>query len=322
MILSVMMIFLLERILPASRTTKGVENSIQALYSAQSATENILTSLRQDNPGGVIGGNGNITLAASGESTSSGSRIIDSSNILPAVGKGNSEGDENWSIIGPRRPVQLQLNSTMLGDGSGIRIEFRLPQFGSSDIIAGTSSRTQPELVTDVVVGFSLSNGTTGLAMESECEPGEKKGFNSTFFNATSPLKKSLAEMCIKPTSGVAQKLSDYLTANPTFCTPTCTLKFSVLRTLKNINGEILPYVEYRVRGAGDIIAGKVEECFTKYKGILDLSCGPNFYLVNPIPTQTATIISEAQKAGFKKVITKSYDQLTTSEGLDFTVFQ
>ena len=51
MILSVMMIFLLERLLPASRTTKGIESSTQALYSAQSATENMLTNLRQDNPG-------------------------------------------------------------------------------------------------------------------------------------------------------------------------------------------------------------------------------------------------------------------------------
>ncbi len=99
MVLSMMMIFLLERILPASRTTKGVENSVQALYSAGTATENILTYLRQDNPGGVVSGTQNITLPSSGESTASGSRVIDSANILPAPGNGNSEGDSNWSTI-------------------------------------------------------------------------------------------------------------------------------------------------------------------------------------------------------------------------------
>ena len=99
MVLSMMMIFLLERILPASRTTKGVENSVQALYSAGTATENMLTFLRQDNPGGVISGQANRVLALNAESTASGSRIIDAANILPAPGNGNSEGDPNWSII-------------------------------------------------------------------------------------------------------------------------------------------------------------------------------------------------------------------------------
>ena len=54
MILSFMMIFLLERILPSSRTVRGIENSAQASYSARSATENILIQLRQDNPAGVV----------------------------------------------------------------------------------------------------------------------------------------------------------------------------------------------------------------------------------------------------------------------------
>ena len=210
----------------------------------------------------------------------------------------------------------------MLGNGNGIRIEFRLPQFGSIDTTAGMSPSTRIENTSEPLIGFSLSNGTIGITMDSGCTPGEKKGFDRDYINAPIPLKKSLGEVCVKVGAAPVQRLSVYLTSNTAFCNPTCTLKFSVLRALKNESGETLPYIEYRVRGAGDVSSSKTEECFTKYKSVPDVNCGNNFFLTNPIPTQTATIISEAQTAGFKKTITKSYDQLTTSEGLDFTVFQ
>ena len=89
MILSIMMIFLLERILPSSRTVRGIENSAQASYSARSATEDILTQLRQDNPAGVKGNGPTPNLQIG--TTSSGSRVLDSDTILPSPEYGNSE---------------------------------------------------------------------------------------------------------------------------------------------------------------------------------------------------------------------------------------
>ena len=322
MVLSMMMIFLLERILPASRTTKWIENSVQALYSAGSATENMLTYLRQDNPGG-INWTQNIILPSSGQSTASGSRIIDAANILPAPGNGNSEGDSNWSAIWPRRAVQLQLNSIMLGKWEGLRIEFRMPQFGSNDIKAGDTNATRPENIPDPIIGFSLTNGTTWIAIDDGCIPPDKKGFTTAYINTVNPPKQTLGEMCVKVIGWAPQTLTAYLTANNSFCDNNCTLKFSVLRSLKNAAWEVLPYIEYRIRGKGTIPAGKTEECLTGYKGnTAGNTCTPDFYLPSLYPLQTATIISEWQKWGFKKTITRTYDQLTTSEGLDFTVFQ
>jgi type II secretory pathway pseudopilin PulG len=89
MILSIMMIFLLERILPSSRTVRGIENSAQAAYAARSSTEEILTLLRQDNPAGVTNSTTLTTTAIGGNG--SGSRVLDSDTILPSPGYGNSE---------------------------------------------------------------------------------------------------------------------------------------------------------------------------------------------------------------------------------------
>lgn len=89
MILSIMMIFLLERIIPSSRTVRGIENSAQASYTARSSTEGILTLLRQDNPAGVTSGATLTTTAVGGGGNES--RVLDSDTILPSPGYGNSE---------------------------------------------------------------------------------------------------------------------------------------------------------------------------------------------------------------------------------------
>jgi type II secretory pathway pseudopilin PulG len=126
MILSVMMIFLLERILPYSRTVRGIENSAQASYSARSSTEEILTRLRADNPAGVKSAP-TLTNTASGAGGNE-SRVLDSDTIIPSPGYGNSEGDSQWNAIGPGRPVQLILGANV-GKLNGLKIEFRVPRF-------------------------------------------------------------------------------------------------------------------------------------------------------------------------------------------------
>jgi hypothetical protein len=133
MILSFMMIFLIERILPYSRTVRGIENSAQASYTARSFTEEILTRLRADNPAGVKNSTPLTTTVSGADGNES--RVLDSDTIIPSPGYGNSEGDPQWNAIGPGRPAQLILGASV-DNLNGLKIEFRVPQFGSADITA------------------------------------------------------------------------------------------------------------------------------------------------------------------------------------------
>jgi hypothetical protein len=133
--------------------------------------------------------------------------------------------------------------------------------------------------------------------MMAPCNPGDNRGFISSDINRTDI--PNFGTFCIQEIGGstATPTLSSYLTTSPNFCTPSCTLKLSVLRLLKKASGEPIPYVEYRVRGAGGLSGGAINSCFLQYgtPGQTDADCGPGFRLNNPIPLQSSTIISTAQ---------------------------
>jgi hypothetical protein len=176
---------------------------------------------------------------------------------------------------------------------------------------------------TGTLIAYSLTNGLKTLMM-APCTPGALRGINWTHVNMTSI--PALGSFCIQevgePTT--TQTLTSYLTTNPNFCATTCTLKLSALRILKKASDEVIPYIEYRVRGAGGLSGGAISSCFLQYgtPGQTDAICGTGFRLSNAIPLQSSTITSTAQVRGFKKVDTRSLEQTTTAEGLDFTIFQ
>jgi hypothetical protein len=180
-----------------------------------------------------------------------------------------------------------------------------------------------PSSGNNVLIGFLLTNGVTNLSMAA-C-PGGNRGFIWSDINKTSI--PALGTFCIQEVGGSAATptLASYLNTNTSFCASSCTLKLSVLRPLIKESGELIPYVEYRIRGAGGLTAGSTANtCFLQYgtPKTNDLDCGNGFRLSNAIPLQSSTITSTAQVKGFKKVDSRRLDQITTTEGLDFTIFQ
>lgn len=134
-ILSLMMILLLEKIIPTSQATRGIENSTVALYHSASSIEKAFASMNYKLPGRAAG-TGTLTLSSTQEEGKY--SILQQSTIIPVPGKGNSEYDANWNKIYSGNPVQLKIDQSFITGGGlgGLVFDMRMPKLGSNDIKA------------------------------------------------------------------------------------------------------------------------------------------------------------------------------------------
>jgi hypothetical protein len=163
-VLSLMMILLMEKIIPASQATKGIEHSAVALYRSASMIEKAFATMNYKKPGEATG-NGTQSWA-SGSGTYS---ITQNSAIIPIPGKGNSEYDSNWNRINAGNPIQLKIKPLSQDNLKLLLLEMvidlRMPKLGSSDLKAGDSIATQfftgSAAYSVLTVSLSNSAGTT-----------------------------------------------------------------------------------------------------------------------------------------------------------------
>ncbi len=160
-VLSLMMILLLEKIIPTSQATRGIENSTTALYHSASSIEKAFASMNYKLPGKAAG-SGTLTLASTQEEGKY--SILQQSTIIPIPGKGNSEYDANWNKIYSGNPVQLRIDQSFITNGglSGLVFDMRMPKIGSTDTKAGQSNATTyfSNNASYGVVSVTLTNGT------------------------------------------------------------------------------------------------------------------------------------------------------------------
>lgn len=152
-------IYLLDKIIPFSRDIKGVENGNIAYYQANTALNEALLSMS--------GGDPSYETGSSSVANGSGMiyKVTATGSVLPKPGQGNSEYDENWSILAPGKPIQLVLKSSAINWGAvGTYFIFRMPNLdGTIASEALTGGTTRP------IVNWSLSaSGDTLQASGSQ----------------------------------------------------------------------------------------------------------------------------------------------------------
>ncbi|NDK19600.1 hypothetical protein GW819_02050 [Candidatus Gracilibacteria bacterium] len=283
-VISVIAIYLLDKIVPFSHDIKGIENGNISYYRANTALDEALLSMSGSTPWYETGSSTSLL--------SNGSGIVYNVTamglFLPAPGQGNSEYDADWSVLAPGKPIQLQLNSLNTIDWNNptlkSHIKFRVPDTNK-----------------DGINNESLSGGTTPLIQWSISSSGEilqasgsqikVSEIDGNFLNISTYLGSTL--------SGSSDTFINFYINKCGYQTnttnPICTLKFSLINPLLlNVNTTIVPYLEYRME----------------------------FDPVQSVPLQTAVVEGQGYAGGFRKNITKYIQQLTTSEALDFTVFQ
>ena len=129
MILIIVALYLLEKIIPFARDTKGVENGNISYYRANTALNEALLSMSGSDPG----------LESSNNTLTNGSGIIytitASGTNIPQADQGNSEYDRNWAILAPGKPIQLILKSNTAIDWTAAEtyFKFRIPDLDSTN---------------------------------------------------------------------------------------------------------------------------------------------------------------------------------------------
>ena len=277
----------MERILPASRDTKGIELGNAAYYYAESAEENALAFMSGSNPF--------IERTSSGGSfTSTGNlyQIAAMTSVVPRAGEGNSEYDKDWNTISPGAPIQLRFNHNLnWSDVNAFKITFRIPNLwtGYTFVNAGSG-----------IINWTLSDGSGAILLGSGAgmiTPTEIT--NSTLLSLTAregaDISSSLSGSEIGRALSIGDFYSDYL--GSACSAQKCTIRFSIINALSVISGTqttTLPYLEYKIQLGSGI----------------------------QIPEQYASIKTEGYYRGFKKTTVKKIRQLTGNEALDFAVFQ
>ena len=123
-IISIIAIYLLEKIVPFSRDVKGIENGNVSYYRANTALNEALLTMSGSDPS--IGGSSG-TMA-----TGNVYQITANGNTLPRAGLGNSEYDKDWAMLAPGKPIQLVLNSASSLDWNITNFKFRVPDLNKN----------------------------------------------------------------------------------------------------------------------------------------------------------------------------------------------
>lgn len=120
--------------------------------------------------------------------------------------------------------------------------------------------------------------------------------------------------------AGPSGTLSTMLSTNPNFCSGGCTLKFNLVNKLQNADNQAIPYLEYRIRNGTTLGVANWDNCFLKYPPLN--TCSVSLNLNGPIALPFTTVSSEGVAYGYRRTNSRNLQQLTTSEELDFAVFQ
>lgn len=286
-IISLLWIYLLEKIVPISRNVKWVENSNIAYYNANSWVEKALFDMTSSNPSSEPAWNIWTTTLWYNYST----KAITST--IPQSWLWNSEYSSDWNKIWTGNPVQLLINTNSIDWTNGATFYFRIP-----DISPGTTSSLSWALSGSWLINWVLSGSWKSLFASWETNMIK---WNSIWSSSSSWFIK-LWNLIWFDLNYTEWTFTDFYKSTwTTFstiwlwnCSDTkCILKLSVVNPIYLSNWQLAPYIEYKL-----------------------LTNGPS------IPDQYASIKSDWYSYWYKRTINKQVRQLTTNEALDFTIFQ
>lgn len=298
MVLVSMMIYLIEQIIPTTRSVKWIENSTVAYYQGISWIEEALFSMSWSNPWLESSALPDVTVPKTFAYT-----ITASGHTIPTPWDWNSWYDHDWNIIWFGQPIQLVLDEWI--DWNMISFHFRVPNISSTETLS-------LEWWSLPIINWILS--WSGNILYSSWSQIKANDVSDSSVNPTPPIfldSKNWFDInwttwTIKEfyRSTIGSNFTDVLW-NWLSTTPSgdgqscswnkCTLKLSLINDLITTIWTRLPYLEYKIE--------------------LDWT--------NPTaPLQYATIRADGYSYWFKRSLKRDIQQLTTNEALDFTVFQ
>lgn len=283
-LLLIIMVYLLDKIIPISRTVKWVENGNVAYYEALTWIESALLTMTWSDPTTETSKNLNITAQKDYWYT-----ILATWSIMPITWEWTSEYDSSWNRIWPWEPIQLYLLNWM--DWVNAKFKFRVPKLSSDWTVYSMTWTMAWSWLISWSLSWSwetlISTWAASMIRYEEIWDSGNTSWTNILLDARNWYRLDLAEVSL------STFYNDTLDWN-CLSTNRCTLKLSLINPLYLSNWSIAPYLEYQID-----------------------------WWTNPkLPEQYAIIKSDWYSTWFKRSKRKEVRQMTINEALDFTVFQ
>lgn len=285
-IISLITLYILEYILPFSRSVKGIENATMSYYQATSWVEDALFFISKNNIWAEH------VKVFWGDAIDYNFSIVATGSVFPTSWYGTSDIDKDWSKIALWTPLQIYLPAYSM-NLSNFNMQLRVPNFVEGGVLALTNSWA--------LIHWQLSS--TGDILNAD-ETSRIEKWNICDSNPSCTTSFFLSNMggswsgFLLDNSG--QKIDNFYQSN-CWTDYKCILKMSVLQSfigkqttwVITWTGKIIPYLEYQIDFGSQNIP----------KNVIEIDVAGKSY-------------------GFRKDMRVLYPQKGLIEAFDFTLFQ
>ena len=283
MILSTISIFLLEYIIPFSKSVKWLDNYTRAYYQSWKWVEESLYFLAHSSLGTAT------WKTFDSSPTGFSYTMVSSGSLLPEPWKWESDFDTNWGTIYSNNPIHIYLPSGI--SWSTARIYFRVPNF---DFDNSSNEVLESSLNSQDIINRQISSSSDVL--NSVSSAGSRFVWSDICSSTWTCSWKNIQTVLWTRLDGSLQNFWDFFSNN---CTSNfvCTLKFSLVNQILWesfwVGWKKIPYLEYKIDFWG-----------------------------TSIPYEKVLIQSSGKSYGFKKDFSFNFPLKLINEAFDFTIFQ
>lgn len=282
LIMTMLVLYILEYMIPYSKNVKWIENSSNAFYQAENSIEDWLLFFKTRT--------GSTKFADQSKSFGTSSvdykyKTISTWNLIPYNWEWNSEFDTSFNTISQWNPIQLNVWNWLNIDwhNTNTRIYFKVPNLDKFEWDTENETLSWSDLA---IVNWQISSDDNTLnATGSWIKANEICKWNDvcTWIDLSDKQWQDLNWNKIS--------IKNFYSSN-CWNSKKCSLKFSIINKLETTNWVQIPYLEYKIKTN------------------------------NKIPLRFSRIKSEWKSYGFQKHLEVRVPQQTTNQAFDFTVFQ
>ena len=282
LIMTMLVLYILEYMIPYSKNVKWIENSSNAFYQAENSIEDWLLFFKTRT--------GSTKFADQSKSFGTSSvdykyKTISTWNLIPYNWEWNSEFDTSFNTISQWNPIQLDIWNNVI-NFSTTKFSFKIPEIEWQNYSLSWSDIA--------IINWQLSADTNTLnASWSWILTNDLNSWilDKTIFDWSKQNQKNIKYSEWQDLNWNKISIKNFYSSN-CWNSKKCSLKFSIINKLETTNWVLIPYLEYKIKTN------------------------------NKIPLRFSRIKSEWKSYGFQKHLEVRVPQQTTNQAFDFTVFQ
>lgn len=242
MIITIIGIFLLDKIMPLAKNVKWIENSNVAYYNANSWVEKALFDMNSSDPSLEPSWTGWTTISWYNFST------LANVSSIPQLLEWNSEYDKNFNKIWIWDPIQLVINSNTIS-WNNVIFNFKVPDlnwnWSNDEILSSNMAWTW-------IINWILSGSGKSAFASWELNMIKWSEIPTTTWNING---KNWVDL-----NWSGGTFASFYSQFNCIATEKCTLKLSLINPLSLSNWQIAPYLEYKI----DSINPKIPNQYAK----------------------------------------------------------